>query len=253
MRNLLILGGTTEASALAAGLAADPRFDTVLSFAGATRSPRVPSVAHRVGGFGGATGLASFLQRHRTDLLVDATHPFAAQMKRHAVSAAAMAGVPMLAIRRPPWTPLQGDRWHEVADMQAAALAIGAEPQRVLLTIGQKDLAAFCVAPAHHYVVRSVDPPDRSSLPPDNEIISARGPFHQADEENLLRDRRISLLITKNSGGAATEAKLVAARVCAIPVIMVARPALPEAPAIAVDVEAAWRWLDRHGNAERRV
>lgn len=250
---VLILGGTTEASSLAARLANDARFTPLLSFAGATKSPRPPPIPHRIGGFGGSEGLAAFLRTGGTTLLVDATHPFAARMKRNAAEAAQLAPVKLLAIHRPEWQPVPGDRWTIVPHMAAAAAALGEAPRRVLLTIGQKDLAEFRAAPHHHYVVRSVDPPTPDALPPKAEIISARGPFDEAAETHLLQSRGIEILVTKNAGGTATVAKLAATRALGLPVVMVARPQIPEGVARVPDSESAWRWLEAHAGTARGV
>ena len=242
--NLLILGGTTEASSLGRSLAGDPRFRATISLAGRTLRPAPQPLTCRVGGFGGAVGLAGYLAEHRIDALIDATHPFAARMSRNAVAAAASTGTPLLAIRRPEWQPVAGDRWQIARDIPAAATALGRAPRRVLLTIGRNDLAPFAAAPWHTYVIRSVDPPPAGLAPPGAEVIAARGPFAEADERALLVDRRIEVLVTKNSGGDATAAKLAAARALALPVVMVARPAPPPAEMVA-SVAEALDWLGR--------
>jgi len=241
---ILILGGTTEASALARALAGDARFEPVLSLAGRTKAPMTPPIPFRIGGFGGVEGLVQYLKAEHVDLLVDATHPFAAQMSRHAAEAARIAGVPLLVICRPAWRPVEGDHWIPVPDMVAAVAALGAAPRRVFLTIGQKELAPFRAAPQHHYVIRSVDAPEPDSLPPKAEIITARGPFAEADERRLLSEKRIDVIVTKNSGGTATEAKLAAARALRIPVIMVDRPSRPDVETVET-AEAALAWLAR--------
>jgi len=240
---LLILGGTTEASAVAKALAGDNRVAPILSLAGRTKAPAAPPVPYRVGGFGGPDGLAAYLEAEDIDLLIDATHPFADRIKRNAVAAAAKARVPLLAIRRPQWTPQPGDRWSVVPDMEAAVGALGETPKRVFLTIGQKELAPFRAAPQHHYVIRSVDPPDVSSRPLNAEIITARGPFDEEDERTLLGRHEIEAIVTKNSGGSATQAKLAAARALGIPVVMVARPEHPDAERVET-AEAALAWLE---------
>ncbi len=222
--NVLILGGTTEASALARALAGDRRFRATLSLAGRTRQPLPQPLPCRVGGFGGVEGLAAFLSEQQIGALIDATHPFAAQMSRHAAEAARLAGTPLLAVSRPAWQDEAGDRWLPVPDMDAAARALGRAARRVFLTVGQKDLAPFAAAPWHSYVVRSVDPPPPETLPPQAEVITARGPFAEPDERRLLAERRIEVLVTKNSGGEATRPKLAAARALGLPVVMVARP-----------------------------
>ncbi len=253
MKRVLILGGTTEASALAAALAEGTRFAALLSFAGATRAPRPPPVPWRVGGFGGVEGLAAFLQDEAIDLLIDATHPFAAHMKRNAAEAAAITRIALLAVRRPEWRPGEGDRWLTVPDMLAAATALGQTPRRVLLTIGQKDLAAFQAAPWHHYVVRSVDAPEEASLPPQAEVIAARGPFRLPDELDLLDRTSVSAIVTKNSGGDATSAKLAAARQRGVEVVMVARPPILPGVETVPDAAGALRWLAAHAGTERGV
>jgi precorrin-6A/cobalt-precorrin-6A reductase len=248
---VLILGGTSEASALARALAEDRRFQVTVSFAGRTQSPLAQPVPTRIGGFGGLEGLARYLIERQVDLLVDATHPFAAQMTRHAELAARRSGTPLLIVQRPPWQRQPDDRWIEVPDLEAAGRALGAAPRRVLLTIGQTELAAFAAAPDHHYVIRSINAPNPDQLPPRADVITARGPFTVADECALLRERRIELVVTKNSGGTVTEAKLTAARLCQVPVIIVARPPAPTGE-VATTVDAALKWLERHHAAGRR-
>jgi precorrin-6A/cobalt-precorrin-6A reductase len=243
---ILILGGSSEASALVRALAVAPQIEPVLSLAGRTRAPVLPAIACRIGGFGGAEGLAAYL-RDGCAACINATHPFAARMSANAVAATAQTDVPLLRILRPAWVAAPGDDWRAVADMAAAARALGVPPRRVLLTIGQKDLAAFAAMPQHHYVIRSIDPPG-GALPPNAAIISARGPFDVAAEIALLRDRGIEVIVTKNSGGDATAAKLAAARALHLPVVMVARPAEPPADTVA-DVAAALAWLARHVGA----
>ena len=247
-RRVLILGGTGEGLALGRALADDPRFETTYSVAGRTTSPILPPTATRTGGFGGAEGLQFYLEGREIDLIIDATHPFAAQMSANAAEAAAETGTPVLALRRPAWIATDDDRWIDVPSMQAGVDAIGADPRRVFLTIGQRDLAPFLTAPQHRYVLRSVEPPPDDLCPPDCLVLTERGPFSLDGERALLAEHRIDVLVTKNSGGDATRAKLIAARERGIPVIMVARPALPLATAEVPDVEAALAWLDAaHG------
>ena len=156
-------------------------------------------------------------------------------------------------INRPEWEPQQGDQWHVGTDMEAAAAALGVAPRRVLLTIGQKDLAPFAAAPQHRYLIRSVDPPPASSLPQGAAVITSRGPFAEADERRLLQEHSIGVLVTKNSGGNATQPKLDAARALGIPVVMVVRPALPNDLAIVASARAAMNWLASHKSALRGV
>ena len=248
---VLLLGGTAEASALARRIADDNRFTGTLSLAGVTRSPNPSPLETRIGGFGGADGLARYLEQHRVDALVDATHPFAATISANAAAAAAAAAVPRLAVLRPAWEEMPGDQWIRVPDMQGAAAALGQEPRSVFLTVGRKDLAPFRAAPQHRYIVRSVDPPAAEFLPPDADVITARGPFAVADEARLLRQHCIDMIVTKNSGGSATVAKLVAARQHGLPVVMVERP--PVSGQSVPTVDDAWRWLlSRHEAASTR-
>ncbi|GAC1345945.1 MAG: cobalt-precorrin-6A reductase [Acetobacteraceae bacterium] len=251
--NVLILGGTTEASALARALAGDGRYSATLSLAGVTQRPLPQPLPVRSGGFGGPEGLARYLTEHAIGALIDATHPFAAQMTRHAAAAARATGTTLLVVRRPPWQAEPGDRWTEVADMAAAAQAIGEAPRRVLLTIGQKDLAPFAAENRHRYVVRAIEAPGAASLPDGAVLIQARGPFAEADERRLLLEHRIEVIVTKNSGGAATQPKLSAARALRLPVIMVARPALPDGVATVPGAAAALAWLARHAATPRGV
>ena len=246
--NILILGGTTEASTLARLLAERP-WRSTLSLAGRTRDPIPQPIPCRVGGFGGVAGLAAYLREHEIDALIDATHPFAAQMTRHAAEAATLTGTPLLTIDRPAWTPPTGAVWHEVATMQAAADALGETPRRVLLTIGQKDLAPFTAAPQHAYVVRSIDPP--AAPPPGALVLTARGPYVEADERALLQRHRIEIMVTKNAGGTATVAKLAAAADLGVHVVIVARPALPEGLATVPAADDALRWLEAHAGTRR--
>jgi precorrin-6A/cobalt-precorrin-6A reductase len=238
--NVLLLGGTTEATEIAHALAGDARVRATISLAGVTKSPATLPLPTRVGGFGGVEGLCRYLADERIDALIDATHPFAAQMTANAVAAARAAGTRVLVVLRPAWQPVDGDNWRMAPTMQAAAEALGAVPRRVLLTVGQKDLRPFAALP-HHFVLRSVDPPPPAALPRSVELIAARGPFAEADERRLLAEHRIEVIVTKNSGGAATEAKLAAARALGLPVVMVERPPAPDAPTVGSAAEAlAW-------------
>ncbi len=241
---LLILGGSGEAAGLARALDGDSRFDVTLSLAGRTVEPAQLPGRLRTGGFGGAKGLARVLAEERFDILIDATHPFAVQMKTNAVEAARAAGVELLAIRRPPWVRREGDRWIMVESLEAAAAALGDEPRRVFLTTGRMELAPFMEAPQHFYIVRSIEAPAPEDLPPRVELVTARGPFRLEDERTLLEAHAIDVIVTKNSGGAGAVAKLDAARALSLPVIMVERPELPEAPSVET-VADALLWLER--------
>jgi precorrin-6A/cobalt-precorrin-6A reductase len=233
--DVLILGGTGEARALAERLAARPGFRVTLSLAGRTAAPAAAPCALRVGGFGGPDGLAAWLAAERIGALVDATHPFARRISANARAAARAAGVPLVALARRPWAAVAGDRWTRVPDMPAAAGALGEiTPARVFLAIGRQEVAAFRAAPRHRYLVRSVEPPDPADLPPRAETILARGPFTEAEERALLAARGIEVVVAKNSGGEATYGKIAAARALGLPVVMVDRP-----PSEGVSLEAA--------------
>jgi precorrin-6A/cobalt-precorrin-6A reductase len=240
---ILILGGTAEARRLAEGLAGRSDFTVTLSLAGRTAAPARQPVPVRLGGFGGADGLADYLSSKRIDALVDATHPYAAIISASAASAARSAGVPMLALRRPPWLPVPGDRWLQVADMAAAVAALGAAPRRVFLALGRKELAPFVSAPQHHYLVRSVDPVDPPLAVPHAAYVTSRGPFTEVDDRALLCAHSIQVVVAKNSGGTATYGKIAAARGLGLVVVMLSRPPLPKVNAVET-VEDALAWLD---------
>ncbi|RWO46734.1 MAG: cobalt-precorrin-6A reductase [Mesorhizobium sp.] len=238
---ILILGGTTEARQLAGKLAA--RASVTLSLAGRTESPVAQGVPVRTGGFGGADGLADYLRKEPIDLLIDATHPYAAQISANAAQAARVAGVPILALRRPGWEPVEGDRWTEVITFGDAARALGPAPRRVFLALGRQEVAAFEAAPQHHYLVRSVDAIEPKLAVPDASYLLARGPFREAEERALLEKQRIDVVVSKNSGGEATYGKIAAARALGLEVVMIQRPVLPDVPA-AESVEALTMLVD---------
>ncbi|WP_371717104.1 cobalt-precorrin-6A reductase [Ancylobacter sp. TS-1] len=241
---LLILGGTSEARALAAALAARGGYALSLSLAGRTRNPADQPAPTRSGGFGGVEGLAAHLKAERIDALIDATHPFAAIMSGNAAQAARRAGVPLLALVRPEWQPVPGDLWTEAADIADAVEKLGPAPRRVLAALGRNEVRALEAAPQHHYLVRSIDPVEPPLNVPHARYIEARGPFAEADERTLLTENRIDAVLSKNSGGDATYGKIAAARALGIEVIMVARPPRPEGETVG-SVEEALVWLER--------
>jgi precorrin-6A/cobalt-precorrin-6A reductase len=241
---LLILGGTGEAAALAQAASArfGERLAVTSSLAGRTARPQAPAGRVRLGGFGGAAGLTDYLAAEAVDFLIDATHPFAATISRHARLAAAVARVPRLMLVRPPWAPVPGDRWIGVPDLAAAAATAATLGRRIFLTVGATELAAFGPYRDARYLVRLVDRPDRALPLEMYDLVIARGPFALADERALLARHRIDALVCKASGGAATEAKLTAAREAGLPVVMVDRP--PPEPGEAVgSVQSALEWL----------
>lgn len=240
MKRILILGGTQEGYALAERLADVSGLEVISSLAGRTQSPRRPKGQMRVGGFGGADGLARYLREEKIAHLINATHPFADQISANAVAAAATAQVPLLRLLRPGWQAQADDRWIMAADIAEAASLCRREGGRIFLTTGSNDLAAFAGIHNAHFVVRVVDAPESVPLH-DCAIITARGPFSLADELALMAEHHVNLLVTKNSGGDATSAKLEAARKLGLPVVMVERPRIalePQSP-VATDVEAA--------------
>ncbi|TPI19110.1 cobalt-precorrin-6A reductase [Mesorhizobium sp. B4-1-1] len=238
--HILILGGTTEARQLAGRLSRRKDFAVTLSLAGRTESPAAQGVPMRVGGFGGAEGLAAYLHEEHVDLLVDATHPYAARISTNAAEAAMRSGVPILALRRPGWEPVAGDHWTLVDDVAEAASALGTAPRRVFLAIGRQEAGAFEAAPQHRYLIRSVDPVEPKLAVPDALYMLARGPFPEADERTLLERYAIDAVVSKNSGGEATYGKIAAARALGIEVVMIRRPALLDVPsAETVDALAA--------------
>jgi len=243
MKRILILGGTGEARLLAEALAKRSDFAVTLSLAGRTAKPLPQPVPVRRGGFGGTEGLAGYLRAEKIDALIDATHPYAAMISAKAAEAAHATGVPLLALRRVAWTETDGDSWVEVATMEEAVSALGQAPRRVFLALGRKELQPFTAAPQHVYLVRSVDPVDPPLAVPHAIYVPARGPFSEAKDRALLKRHRIDVVVAKNSGGTATYGKIAAARTLQLPVIVLARPVLPEVPSVAT-VEEALAWLD---------
>ncbi|MFF9642189.1 cobalt-precorrin-6A reductase [Kitasatospora aureofaciens] len=242
--HVLVLGGTTEGRALAAALDGRPSLRVTSSLAGRVARPRLPAGQVRVGGFGGPDGLAAWLRAEGVAAVVDATHPFAAGMSRNAALAAAATGVPLLVLRRPGFAFVPGDRWHPVPSLPAAAELLPGLGRRVFLSSGRQGIGAFAHLDGLHFLARSVDPPE-PPLPPSLEVLLDRGPFTLDSERALLRDHRIDVVVTKDSGGAATAPKLTAARELGLPVVVVERPPVPEGVPVAADVAGAVHWLER--------
>jgi precorrin-6A/cobalt-precorrin-6A reductase len=199
----------------------------------------------RVGGFGGAEGLSAYLLRERIDAVIDATHPFAARISANAFSACRATSIPLVVFTRGPWPRQSGDRWIEVSSMEEAADVLRTQPKSVFLTQGRLNLAVFARAPQHRYVVRTIDRPADLDILPRCKLILARGPFSLADELALMKGERIEALVTKNSGGRATYPKIEAARSLGIEVVIMRRPAAPEADTL-VDLEAVMAWIVAH-------
>jgi len=245
MKRVLILGGTGEAATLAAQAAVLPEVEVITSLAGRTRRPVTPSGRVRIGGFGGDAGLIDYIRAQRIDLLIDATHPFAAHISFNAATAARACGLPHLLLLRPAWEPMAGDRWIAVESIAAAVSILPNVAQRVFLTIGRQDLAAFAPLTDLWFLMRMIDPPTPDTPVPPGTLVLERGPFTLADERKLLKTYAIGAIVSKNSGGDATYAKMIAARELAVPVVMVQRPATPEGEQV-TDVEEALAWLARH-------
>jgi precorrin-6A/cobalt-precorrin-6A reductase len=237
---ILILGGTGEARELAAALVAAGT-DVVSSLAGRVRDPRLPEGGVRIGGFGGADSLTAFLTAAGITAVVDATHPFASGITANAAAAASSAHVPLLVLRRPGWDI--DPAWHAVADIHAAAAVVrGWRGEGVFLTTGRGDLAAFAGDDAHSFLVRSVDPPD-GAVPARMQLILDRGPYTVEGETVLMREHGVGLLVTRNSGGPMTAAKLQAARDLGVQVVVVQRPPVPAGSTVVATVPEAVRWV----------
>lgn len=221
---ILILGGTTESRELASRLAVGLNTEVVLSLAGRTSEPMQYPVPVRIGGFGGPAGLADYIGERRIDLLIDATHPFSAQMSRHAALAAAETGVAFFKLCRPAWQKTERDVWTDAASIADAVAKLGTARRNVFVTLGRQELAPLSSAPHHSYLVRSVDPVDPPLGVPEVRYIQARGPFALDAERELLAGEKIDAILAKNSGGEATYAKIEAARELGIEVVLVRRP-----------------------------
>jgi precorrin-6A/cobalt-precorrin-6A reductase len=247
-RRLLILGGTPEAARLALGAVerVENRLEVISSLAGRTSSPAPLPGSVRRGGFGGPGGLADYLAKEKIDCVIDATHPFAAQISAHGRQACEAKGVPRLALLRPPWRREGGDDWLEVdgiedaAELLRSSAALGG---RVFLTTGPGSLAPFVALADRRFLVRLIEAPKTPLGLGDFEVIIGRGPFTVEGERALMVEKGIGVLISKASGGGATYAKIIAARQLSLPVIMIRRPA-PEPGMTVETVEAALDWLD---------
>lgn len=242
--HVLILGGTTEARRLAETLHENGTVRLTSSLAGRVAAPKLPPGEVRVGGFGGAGGLARWLREHQVDAVIDATHPFADTISCNAARAAADAHVPLLALRRPGWAPVEGDDWHMADTLTEAADTARALGRRVFLTTGRMGLASFAHVTDAWFLVRSVDAPE-PPYPPRMEVLLDRGPFTLDGEREVLRRHAVDVLVTKDSGGAATAPKLTAAREAGIPVVVVRRPPAPGGVPVAATPEEAAAWVLR--------
>ncbi|MDZ7962738.1 MAG: cobalt-precorrin-6A reductase [Aulosira sp. DedQUE10] len=242
MRRVLILGGTGDAAEIAARVSTIPAVEAIASLAGRTRQPSVPAGNVRIGGFGGVAGLVSYLHEMSIDLVIDATHPFASQISLNAAAATAEVGIPRLLFNRPAWEKVNGDRWIEVDNIEAAAAALLNQAYRVFLTVGRQELSAFAYLEGIWFLMRVIDPPSPDALIPPGLVLCDRGPFALDNEREILIHHKIDTIVSKNSGGDATYAKIIAARELGVQVVMVNRPAIPQGKQVS-NVEDVVAWL----------
>ena len=251
--NLLILGGTIEATALCQRVH-DLGLRATVSFAGRVERPARHPVPRRIGGFGGVDGLTAYLRDHKITHMIDATHPFAAQMSRNAIAGCAAAGVPLVALTRAPWVAQPGDQWRLVDDIAGAVTALDGPARRVMLAVGRMHLPEFAPNPQHFYLLRLVDAPETPPDFPDHHVLVSRGPFTGQADLALMQQHRIDLVVSKNAGGTGAYAKIEAARALGLPVIMIDRPALPPR-AERYDPDSVLDWVREtsHATTDRGV
>ncbi|MFN3208636.1 MAG: cobalt-precorrin-6A reductase [Roseovarius sp.] len=245
---VLLLGGTTEAMQMGQALAAQGVRATI-SLAGRVKTPAEQPLPVRIGGFGGVDGLVDHLKAQGVTHVIDATHPFAAQMSANAVAACDALDLPLLALTRAPWQAGAEDRWTHVSDIEGAVAALAGPARRVFLALGRMNLPAFAAQPQHDYLLRLVDAPDRVPLPK-AQVVVDRGPFEVEGDLELMRAHGTEMVVSKNAGGTGAQAKIIAARQLGLPVVMIDRPAIP-ARAEAHSVEEVLCWL--HGVTARGV
>ncbi|MDH6084037.1 cobalt-precorrin-6A reductase [Umezakia ovalisporum] len=242
MMRVLILGGTAEAAELAAKVASIQGVESITSLAGRTRKPSIPLGDLRIGGFGGVTGLVKYLHQMKIDLLIDATHPFATQIALNAAHAAMEVKIPRLKLIRRAWEKADGDRWIEVDSIKSAAAVLENQAQRVFLTVGRQDIGAFAHLNHIWFLMRMIDPPESTALVPPGTLLCDRGPFNLDNEREILINHQIDTIVSKNSGGDATYAKVIAARELKIKVVMVNPPTVPPGEQ-ATDIDEALLWI----------
>ena len=242
--HLLILGGTTEATALAHHIAKTD-VKAIISYAGRVERIRPQPIEKRIGGFGGVDGLARYISDNQISHVIDATHPFAARMSHNAVEACHQTGTPLAALTRPAWVKESGDKWHHVPDINGAVQALDSmarTPRRIMLAIGRMHIDQFTCQPNHFYLLRLVDAPDEAPDFADYALAVSRGPFTFEADKALLEQHQIDLVISKNAGGKGAYAKIEAARALGLEVIMIDRPALPDRTELHSS-EAVMSWL----------
>jgi precorrin-6A/cobalt-precorrin-6A reductase len=236
---VLILGGTTESRLLAERLQARGDLAVTLSLAGRTQAPMTQPAHTRIGGFGGVDGLVRYVIDAKVACLIDATHPFATQISKNARAAAQRTHTPMVALSRPAWERQPGDLWTEVADMESAIEVLGHVVRRVFVTSGRQGLAALLQASQHHYWIRTVDRVEPPLDLPRAQYIVDVGPFSEESERAILVSNGIDVIVAKNSGGAATYPKIIAARALRLPIVLIRRKEAAASGA-ASDVETAF-------------
>ncbi|AFY60036.1 cobalt-precorrin-6A reductase [Synechococcus sp. PCC 6312] len=241
LKRILILGGTGEARDLAGLLVTKPGLVVISSLAGRTEMPQMPLGLVRSGGFGGISGLRDYLGQQNISAVIDATHPFASTITEHGIQACQAAQIPYLRLTRPAWQPEAEDHWLVAHSHTEAAQQIPGRGNRIFLTIGRQELHHYQAVPGW-FLMRMIDPPAAGSEIPKGELRLERGPFALADELELLAAYRINLMVSKNSGGAATYSKIIAARQLQLPVIMIQRPGIPECEQVNT-IHQAWDWL----------
>ena len=241
---VLLLGGTAEGRRLAARL--HPQTDVISSLAGRVPDPALPAGPVRIGGFGGVEGLRQWLRDNDITAVIDATHPFAATMTANAAAACAELALPHLLLSRPAWDP--GDAELVASDREAADVVAAKGYSRVFLTTGRSGTTAFRDSGAW-LLIRVVTAPQAENLPRDHELLLSRGPYRYEDEHRLMRDHRIDVVVTKNSGGELTRPKLVAAQALGVDVVMIDRPPLPAGVTVVDSVDDAVGWLLSRGSA----
>ncbi|NES77824.1 MULTISPECIES: cobalt-precorrin-6A reductase [unclassified Okeania] len=241
-KRVLILGGTGNGWKLAALATTIPGLEVINSLAGRTRQPSIKFTHTRIGSFGGVPGLTEYLQAQQIDLLIDATHPFAVQISWNAAIATSELNIPHLMLISPPWEKTEGDRWVEVENKQTVIEILPKLAQRVFLSIGRQELASYAHLQNLWFLMRTIDPPKLNTLLPPGKLLTKRGPFSLLEERSLLQKYKIEAIVSKNSGGDATYAKIIAARELGIPVVMIQRPPLPDGKQV-TDVESAVSWL----------
>ena len=242
---VLLLGGTSEATFLAERLAGISGIAARLSLAGRTASPRASALPIRIGGFGGAEGLADYLVREGIDVVIDATHPFAAQISNNAINACSSANIRLVAVERPPWSRAGGDDWIEHDSIEGAIAALPEEPLTIFSALGRQSIQALTAAPQHTYVIRVVDPVEAPTGLASARIIASRGPFRTDDDIALFEEHGVDRVLAKNSGGSAAYAKIEAARRLGLKVHMVRRPKIKERPLVS-SVDEALAWIGTH-------